>query len=291
MNFEQLLFLTGFYLKGIPSMRVAAPLEAWLRPDLRRSRARQWDALREAIAGHDEWLVVGNGPSLKLEDLEALGYIPAIASNKINLLFNRTAWRPRLFTIADSLLMHKLPAEHYEDFDRVLLPDIYSRMCHAERKLPWRFLSDEAAVRKYVHGDEMLTPDNGMFVGSTVTCANIQLAIWAGAKRVYLIGVDHSYKLEQAFAVRRASHSSDGSDHFDPNYRKPGEIVGKASIGIMERSYETVRLMAEKRGVSVINITRTSMLDIYPRGTVEDVIAGHGGIAGLHAATGSVSQG
>lgn len=291
MNLEQMRVLAGYYLKGILAMRVAAPLEAWLRPDLRRSRARQWDALREAIGGHDEWLVVGNGPSLKLEDLEALGHIPAIASNKINLLFDRTAWRPRLFTIADSLLMHKLPAPHYEDFDRVLLPDVYLRMCHAVRKLPWRFLSDEAAVRKYVSGDEVLTPDNGMFVGSTVTCANIQLAIWAGAKRVYLIGVDHSYKREQALMKRRASHSGDGSDHFDPNYRKPGEIVGVAAIDIMERSYHTVRQMAEKRGVSVVNITRTSMLDIFPRGTVEDVIAGRGGIADEHAAIGSVTPG
>ena len=273
MNFEQMRVLAGYYLKGTVAMRVIAPLEALLRPGLRRARAQHWAALRETIAGHDSWLVVGNGPSLRIEDLEALGDVPAIASNKINLLFNRTTWRPRLFTIADSLLIHKLPAEHYEDFDAVLLPDRYGYMCRAARPLQWHYLSDEEAERKYVQGTEVLTPDNGFFVGSTVTVANIQLAIWAGAKRVYLIGVDHSYKREQAISgVNRASHAG-GSDHFDPNYRKPGEIVGLASIDRMELSYHNVRLLAEKRGVEVINITRTSMLEIFKRGTVEDAVA------------------
>jgi hypothetical protein len=273
MNFEQMRVLAGYYLKGTVAMRILAPLDAVLRPGLRRERARRWAALREAVAGHDSWLVVGNGPSLKIEDLEALGHIPAVASNKINLLFNRTSWRPRLFTIADSLLIHKLPTEHYEDFAEVLLPDRYAYMCRAARPLHWHFLTDEEAERKYVEGTEVLAPDNGFFVGSTVTVANIQLAIWAGAKRVYLIGVDHSYKREQAIGgVNRASHAG-GSDHFDPNYRKPGEIVGLASIDRMERSYHNIRLLAEKRGVEVINITRTSMLEIFKRGTVEEAIA------------------
>jgi hypothetical protein len=273
MNLEQMRVLAWYYLKGAVAMRVLAPLNERLRPGLARARTKQWAALREAIAGHDDWLVVGNGPSLRIEDLEALSHIPAIASNKINLLFDRTAWRPRLFTIGDSLLMHKLPAEHYEDFAQVLLPDLYAGMCRAARPLHWRFLSDDAAERMYVHGDTPVTPGNGFFVGSTVTCANIQLAIWAGAKRVHLIGVDHSYKREQALTGRRASHDGGGSDHFDPNYRKPGEIVGVASIDKMERSYHNLRLIAEKRGVEVINITRTSMLDIFKRGTVEEVIA------------------
>lgn len=273
MNFEQMRLMASFYLKALPMMKIAGPLNARFNGAYRRDRAARWEALRQSLAGHDSWLVVGNGPSLRIEDLEALSGIPAIASNKINLLFPRTSWRPRLYTIGDSLLMHKLPAEHYEDFGEVLLPDAFHFMCRARNKLTWRYLLDPEGERKYVRGSEELTPVNGFFTGYTITVPNIELAMWAGAKRVYVIGVDHSYRSENLVgAGKRSSHGS-GADHFDPNYRKPGEIVNTAPIDGMERGYQNVRVMADKLGVEIINISRKSALTMFTRGTVEEAVA------------------
>ena len=226
-----------------------------------------------ASSAWQNWLVVGNGPSLRLEDLEALGNIPAIASNKINLLFPRTSWRHRLYTIGDSLLMHKLPAEHYEDFDQVLLPDVFHFMCRGSRKLTWRYLLDPEGERKYVSGNEDLDPMNGFFTGYTITVPNIELAIWAGAKRVYVIGIDHSYRGENLVATGKRSTHSGAADHFDPNYRKPGEVVNTAPIDGMERGYQYVRDLADKRGVQIINISRKSALTTFERGTVEEAVS------------------
>jgi hypothetical protein len=271
MQFDQIRLMASFYSKAMVMMKIIGPLNARFNPAYRRVRAERWEALRQSLAGHHTWLVVGNGPSLKIEDLEALSSIPAIASNKINLLFSRTSWRPRLYTIGDSLLMHKLPAEHYDDFDEVLLPDVYHFMCHARSKLPWRFISDPKGERQYVSGSEELSPVNGFFAGHTITCPNIELAIWAGAKRVYVIGIDHSYKRENNVNSKRSVHAG-GADHFDPSYRKLGEVVNTAPIDGMEQGYQYVRDLADKRGVEVINISRKTMLEAFKLGTVEEAV-------------------
>ncbi len=273
MKLDQIMILGQFYAKNLLLMKIAGRLNGRFNHALREDMVRRWTALHEQIAGHDSWLVVGNGPSLRIEDLEALGGIPAIASNKINLLFPHTSWRPRLMTIADPLLLHKLGPDHYETVPEVLLPHTHLFMAKTNRKLSWRHIEDDEGYRRYVDGDEAVSPINGIFVGRTITVANLQLAIWAGAKTIYLIGCDHNYNKEKALkgGSGRVAHES-GSDHFDPNYRKPGELVNVAPIDLMDRAYANMRIVAEKHGVEIINITRTSALEAYQRGTVESAI-------------------
>jgi hypothetical protein len=189
------------------------------------------------------------------------------------MVFDRTTWRPRLFTIADPLLLHKLPAEHYGNIERILLPHTQVLMAKTPRKLPWRQLSDAAGAERYLTRKEELHPLNGFFAGGTITVSNLQLAIWAGAKTVYVIGCDHFYANESSQTKSKKSAHQGSSNHFDPNYRQPGEIVNEAAIGLMNSGYATMRAIADQRGVRIINITRTSALDAYERDTVENALA------------------
>jgi hypothetical protein len=88
--------------------------------------------------------------------------------------------------------------------------------------------------------------------------------------------VDHSYKREGAAIGKHSAHTGGGADHFDPNYRKPGEIVNTAPLDGMELGYQYVRELADKRGVEIINISRTSALTAFALGTVEDAVAAIG---------------
>jgi hypothetical protein len=272
VDYDALRFLSKYYLKNLALTR------GYGRPSglfLDRTTRARWEELHAQITGHNAWLVVGNGPSLRLDDLEAfdsLG-VPSIASNKINMVFDRTTWRPRLFTIADPLLLHKLPAQHYENIELVLLPHTQVLMAKTPRKLPWRQLSDAVGQEKYLTQHEELDPLNGFLLGGTITVPNLQLAIWAGAKTIYVIGCDHFYANETSKTHSKKATHHGSSNHFDPNYRQPGEIVNEAAIGLMNRGYETMRKIADQRGVRIVNITRTSALDAYERGTVDDALA------------------
>lgn len=268
---NRLLFLSKYYSKNLVLTRGYARIS---RLFLERTR-KQWQELHAQIKGHDTWLVVGNGPSLRLDDLEAFAAlgVPSIASNKINMVFDRTTWRPELFTIGDPLLLHKLPAQHYGNIERILLPHTQVLMAKTRRKLPWRHLPDAAAREKYLARNEELNPLNGFFVGGTITVPNLQLAIWAGAQTVYVIGCDHFYANESSKTSSKKSAHQGSSNHFDPNYRQPGEIVNEAAVDLMDRGYASMREIAEQRGVRIINITRTSALDAFERDTVENALA------------------
>jgi hypothetical protein len=266
-------FLAGFYLKALFMMKLIGNASGAF---IERKRT-QWEQVYESVRGHDTWLVIGNGPSLQVQDIEAfheLG-IPTIASNKINILFNRTAWRPTIYTIGDALLLHKLPASHFDDFDRVFLPTKYRFMARGKNLMPWRHIFDGPGERKYTVDGETLSPLNGFFPGSTITCANLQFAMWAGAKTIYLIGCDHFYANEtssQSLKTKKGVHR-EGSNHFDPNYRKPGEIVNEAPVKNMNNGYRIVRKVADQRGIRIVNISRRTALEAFERGTVEDALA------------------
>jgi hypothetical protein len=244
---------------------------------LRRYEER-WEALRASVAGHDTWLVVGNGPSLKVEDLEALRGIPAIASNKINLLYKKTDWRPTLYTSTDPLLLFKFPREHYAEIPLTLTTHAVGNMARTPNKLMWRLLWNDEGEEKYLKNDLEITPMNGILETVTVTCPNIQLAMWAGAKTIYVIGCDHFYGSEQhkgpvrkGLFVRKLT-SQGSSNHFDSSYRKPGEVVNSTPVDAMNRGYALIHEIAKKRGVRIVNITRKSLLDEFERGTVEGAL-------------------
>jgi hypothetical protein len=264
-------YLFWFYLKALFLMKLLGKA-AGLTLD---SKAPQWEKLHESVQGHDTWLVIGNGPSLQLQDIEAfhrLG-IPSIASNKINILFNRTDWRPTLYTIMDVLLFHKLPESHYRDFKLVLLPHPYVFITRAKNILPWRRIWDGPGEKKYAIDGETLSPMNGFFPGGTITCPNLQLAMWAGAKTIYLIGCDHFYSNEDSTNSSKKTPHQGESNHFDPNYRKPGEIVNQAPVDMMNNGYRVVREIADQRGVRILNISRRTALEAFERSTVEDALA------------------
>ena len=65
--------------------------------------------------------IVGNGPSLKIEDLDLLKDEITFACNKIFLAFTETEWRPTYYSVLDILV-----AEHNADIiDQLPLCKIY----------------------------------------------------------------------------------------------------------------------------------------------------------------------
>lgn len=266
-NFQRYLFLFRYFLTNLVFSKFAAPLA----DAIVRRRRDEWEALKAQCGKHDAWLIVGNGPSLNVKDLELLAGIPAIASNKINLLFEKTSWRPKLYTVSDALVLFKFPKSQYDDFDRVLVPHTGYFMARTVRKLPWHM----AAASDVQEWKKFGTPhpiDFGLLDGNTVTTYNIQLAMWLGAKTIYVIGCDHFYTEDKHQGVKKLAHGASASNHFDPRYRKPGEIVNSAPIEKLEIGYTAVNDLAKMTGVRIINITRKTALEVFERGNVEEAV-------------------
>jgi len=220
--------------------------------------------------------VIGNGPSLRISDLEMLRSEICIASNKIYLAFGDTQWRPTLYTIVDDLVWDKI-GEGVEAYG--LRPVIPSYL--APKPANYYVVKCLGnAVDLFLHdGLECFSDDacHGLYGGYTVTFENLQLAFHLGLNPVYLVGCDHFYAGEPvAVTAQQAVAAPEMSNHFVPNYRVPGELVNPAPIGKMNIAYKLAHNAATQSGRRIINATRGGHLDAFPRADLDELFSPDG---------------
>jgi len=270
---KQKVWLFVYYIFNFIKVKLMSRL---LSKSIRRY-SDKWEMVRNDYEKYatENILIIGNGPSLSIMDLESVNRIPSIASNKIYLLFEKSNWRPDFVTICDTLLAYKLRNEKFKTIDRLICSDVifYLLKSAGKKRLPWKNITLESAWEKYVN-NKVFTPDplsEGFFEGYSITNQNIQLAMWLGAKKIYLIGVDHFYQ-EARIDKAGAKMIHEGQNHFHPDYRKSGEIVNNAPVDKMNDAYEKMNAIAKASGVEIINISRRTALTAFKTMNTDEAI-------------------
>ena len=207
--------------------------------------------------------MIGNGPSLKMSDLNLLQNEVCLASNKIYLAFNETHWRPSHYTICDDILWKKIRKNISSYFSSVSSPwDFASQsgLIHRHfQHLPWNL---EAPVDGSAFS---LNVSKGLYGGYTVTYTNLQIAAHMGLDPIYLLGCDHFYKGECQGGDDAPIVTVTTQNHFNEAYREVGELVRPAPISKMEKAYSHAREIHERGIVQIFNATRGGELDIFER--------------------------
>jgi hypothetical protein len=219
--------------------------------------------------------VIGNGPSLKIEDLNRLVGQLTIASNKIYLAFGRTKWTPTYFTVIDNLLWPKIKNLIPSEISEVLIPEYLD---YKECTKPTRLFKHNKGCLDLIGAQSAIEnyDMDGFFAGYTVTIENIQLAMLLGANPIYLLGLDHNYKEETNVKEGVPIVNKSDSNHFIEGYRSVGEVVNPAPLKQMSESYEILNEVAVKKGFKIINISRESKLTAFERGDIEKVFDKYG---------------
>ena len=209
-----------------------------------RNHREYWGELKNKYAGNPGW-VIGNGPSLRMDDLEKIKDQISIASNKIYLAFPDTAWRPTLVTCVDGILWPKIKAEAFARFEKIHLPHyLYDIADDLTGKVEY-WVSKPPAEGPALQPMFSSNAVKGIHGGCTVTFENLQIAAHLGLNPIYIIGCDHYYAGEEDSSGRVSVLAPAESNHFHPEYRSKGEIVSPASIDKMETAYTHVKVWAE----------------------------------------------
>lgn len=202
--------------------------------------------------------IIGNGPSLRLEDLEVLYRNKEVCFglNKIHKLFPYTAWRPDYICMADTRVIGACENE----LDRLTEDSI---VFMADRY----FCSDKV---QYVHlKSEYYAPNlpgfsdditEGVFWGYTVTYdLAMQISAYMGFAEIYLIGMDHN----------NVGAVTDVGNHFASDYFSPKEVNlykdVRANFGAMDLAYQKAELYSREHGFRIYNATRGGRLEIFER--------------------------
>ena len=106
--------------------------------------------------------------------------------------------------------------------------------------------------------------------GNTVTFVSLQIAYFMGFKRVFLIGVDHSFKQAgQSHEVQ--VYKGDDENHFHPDYFK-GQQWQLADVYGSEVSYHLANYFYLKDGRQILDATAGGKLEVYPKVSFEDAV-------------------
>lgn len=204
--------------------------------------------------------IIGNGPSLTIEDLEKLDNEITFASHLIFKIFSETNWRPTFYCVEDMKLLENEISE-IEKLENDYQHGFFTG--NSWMNLPEKFLlskkNDFWFIDKSKWEDEpdfSFNASKYIAEGFTVTYANIQLAVYMGFSEIYLLGVDHFYE--------------EGN-----NYSKAigdGEVYNPPQLNKSTISYMKAKKVCDQKDIKIVNSTRGGHLEVFERANFDSVL-------------------
>lgn len=233
-------------------------------------------------------VIVGNGPSLTIADLDRVSDQLSFGSNRVFLAFEKTRWRPTYYSVFD-LLVAKNNAREIKE---LRLPKLLSNLVH-----PYLSMVDDALwiheMRNNGKAFAIEPPDFhqqpapafskdahvGVESGSTVVFSQMQIAYFMGIKHITLLGIDFQFEVRgklvsTGIAEQKEALVSVGeANHFHPDYRRMGDIWGVPRMVDQHRAFQKAKLEFERVGGSIVNASRKTALNVFPLMKLEDALS------------------
>ena len=206
--------------------------------------------------------LIGNGPSLKIKDLEKLENEITIGCNKLFLAYTETSWRPSYFTLVDQVHM-----ESCHPFISNYTDSVCFYPYGAEGDFPFinhalhyfNLPSSRDGVRGF-----SLDIVEGIVGGNQVTYSMFQLLMYMGVNEIYLLGVDFNYIYpEEASGSQIISEGE--LNHFHKDYFSKGDLWTDPNLDSSLIDFDVIRKVADERGVAIYNATRGGNLEFFDR--------------------------
>ncbi len=209
-------------------------------------------------------VIVGNGPSLNVSDLDRIKNEITFASNKIYLAFDSTDWRPTYLTVTDCVVASNIKKflreteickifghathQHFEDAQDITFGNPPSAHFHP---LEWDLLK-------------------GVKTGHSVLYWDLELAFWMGIREIYAIGLDFSFEVKSKPTGEKAMGndvlvSSGEANHFHPDYRPAGETWTMPKLDQQRKEFEQALEKYQSDHGMIYNASRKTKLDVWPR--------------------------
>lgn len=212
--------------------------------------------------------LIGNGPSMKLEDLERLQQNNeiCIACNKIYRIYEKTTWRPDYIVFSDYNVIWDCLEDIPKIAENVILADNYNYY----NENPY---FDSVQYIHYFFGGQYpiytrFSEDicNGVYCGYSVMYdIGLQLAAYMGASEIYLLGIDNS----------ATANLTDAQNHFISDYYRQGEEKKYEGLKFekekAEKAYMTAERYSGKKGFRIYNATRGGALEVFERVNFDDL--------------------
>ena len=211
--------------------------------------------------------LIGNGPSMRIEDLNTLhehGEI-CFGFNKIYRIYDRTKWRADYLCMASLLMMEQCQTELAAILGEKLFADAYHQAVGPQFSFGQyiHLIFEEYAPNLPRFSDD---PSQGVYVGYTIVYEiGLQMASYMGFNEIYLIGVDGTY----------SGSVTEKSNHFIDGYFTEKEKIAWERRTPLDRfaseqrwmhiGFEAAERYSRRHGFRIYNATRGGKVEAFER--------------------------
>ena len=214
-------------------------------------------ALSDIHAECEAWLL-GNGPSVRVEDLERLAGRVSFGCNRLYLAYEKMSFRPTYLCSTDEQMIR--------DFGQEMIERHPGKVLFVAREMPvlsgefvWFPLGSRTPLEFSTNVYDYVMPGGGTLITA------IQIGFHMGIRRFYIYGMDHSFSYHEKESESDHYQRAVGDDnHFIPNYRS-GKAWAPPVLWQVEGALLSCHVFLQQYGGWIRNTTRGGKLDVLDR--------------------------
>lgn len=232
--------------------------------------------------------IIGNGPSLKIEDLENIKKEYSFASNAIYAIYAYTDWRPTYYFATDSIFCKQMMADKtnlkilMDGCDAAFTPILEEGIRYREDSDINQLYYMLTLIKESKNGLPYFSSDcsKQIYSAGSVTYPMLQLAIYMGFKQIYLLGMDFNYSVERHKSnntiIRNdiCNHmkiiEQEEKKFYNAIYERHNETY-IIDIDVQLAGYQAAKQYADLHGIDIYNATRGGKLEVFPRVNFDDL--------------------
>ncbi len=206
--------------------------------------------------------IIGNGPSLKIDDLEKISNEITMGCNGIIELYEKVNWRPTCFFFGDAIFIKK-NVRTIRDIDTIMsncklaFTNIISEL-YDEYNGKYNNLYFFYGKRGLQFSEKI---EEVIYQGYTTLYEMLQVAIYMGIKKIYLLGVDFSFRKEVY---------ENGKVVINDTINNHMELMDQVEQGIyyvnnILQAFQIAKMYADEHGIKIYNATRGGKLEVFER--------------------------
>jgi cold shock CspA family protein len=211
--------------------------------------------------------LIGNGPSVRVEDLEKLHNAVTFGCNRLYLAYDRMTFRPTYLCSTDHQMIKDFGAEMVEKHPGTVL-FVAPERPRIAGDFVWFPMKSRTPIEFSENVYDFVMPGGGTLI------AAMQMGYHMGITRFVLYGVDHHFHYEKNKNASGVLESARGDgNHFIPDYRS-GKPWTPPLVFQVEGAFLSCHVFLQSKNGWVKNATRGGQLEILERIDFDEIVPG-----------------
>ena len=223
---------------------------------------------------NERCFIIGNGPSLTVEDLNSLKNEHCFAFNRIYESFDKTEWRPEFYMVLDNDVMRTVARNTDKLDSKYKLLNVMGKTMGIKSEDNTLFFCSFGPykVKEFNFIKKGISEDISRYISLnySVSCAAIETAIYMGFKEIILVGMDHNYS--RYIDKDGVGHCEDGIT--DYSLMSKHDFVYFIYKDALESCFSCYKEYCKKHDICIVNATRGGKLEVFPRVSLDQYIKG-----------------